>query len=113
MKKIILNILPLLLISFVTNVDAQTAEALIAKVVEANGGKDALHQLKDVSFDYTFEVKENKVVDVSKELFLKEIKGFVDHVINHFSNASRLENLRFIINELREKDGYPGDFSKL
>lgn len=70
MKKIILNILPLLFISFVSNVDAQTAESLIAKVVEANGGKDALHQLKDVSFDYTFEVKDNKVVDVSKERYI-------------------------------------------
>ncbi|MEM8909679.1 MAG: hypothetical protein AAGD05_17660, partial [Bacteroidota bacterium] len=42
----------------------------IAKVVEANGGVNALHQLKDVSFDYTFKVAENNSVDVSTERYV-------------------------------------------
>jgi len=75
MKKIISKILPVLLISFLTTVQAQEARTLISQVVEANGGQNALHQLKDVSFDYTFEVKDNNVVDVSNEryIFDKEV----------------------------------------
>lgn len=70
MKSIIFKILPFLLISFVTSVEAQDTTKLIAKVIEADGGKDALHKLKDVSFDYTFEIKDNNVVYVSKERYI-------------------------------------------
>lgn len=57
-------------ITFAATVQAQEARELIAKVVEANGGQNVLHQLKDVSFDYTFQVKDNSVVDVSKERYI-------------------------------------------
>ena len=70
MKNLIIKIIPFILISFVINVHAQDAKGLIAKVVEANGGIDALHKLKDVSFDYTFKMVENNVNDVSKERYI-------------------------------------------
>lgn len=70
MKNLIFRIIPFVLISFVTTVHAQDAKGLITKVVEANGGIDALHKLKDVSFDYTFKIEEKNVVDVSKERYI-------------------------------------------
>ncbi|AXT53383.1 hypothetical protein D1818_22080 [Aquimarina sp. BL5] len=70
MKKVIFKIVPFVLIVFAFSTQAQEAKELIAKVVEANGGKNALHKLKDVSFDYTFKVKDNNVEDVSKERYI-------------------------------------------
>jgi len=70
MKKLILNILPFILITATITMEAQEAKELISKVVEANGGKDALNKLKDVSFDYTFMMKDKKVEDVSKERYI-------------------------------------------
>lgn len=70
MKKIIFKTLQFVLITFITTLQAQEAKQLISKVVEANGGKNTLHKLKDVSFDYTFKVKDNNVVDVSKERYI-------------------------------------------
>ncbi|WP_298313225.1 DUF6503 family protein [uncultured Aquimarina sp.] len=70
MKKVIFKILPFVLIVFAFSVKAQEAKELIAKVVEANGGKNALHKLKDVSFDYTFKVKDKDVEDISKERYI-------------------------------------------
>ena len=49
---------------------AQDAKELIAKVVKANGGTNALHKLKDVSFDYTFKVTDKNISDVSKERYI-------------------------------------------
>ena len=70
MKNQIIKIVLVVLVSFATTIHAQDARALITKVVEANGGINALHKLKDVSFDYTFRVAENNVVDVSKERYI-------------------------------------------
>jgi len=66
----IIQIILVALFSFTTTINAQEAKALITKVVEANGGINALHQLKDVSFDYTFKIEEKNVVDVSKERYI-------------------------------------------
>jgi hypothetical protein len=70
MKKVIFKILPLAFITFAISAQAQEAKKLIAKVVEANGGKKALLKLKDVSFDYTFKVKDNNIEDISKERYI-------------------------------------------
>jgi len=70
MQKLILRIFPFMLIAFTTTVEAQEARQLISKVIEANGGQDGLHKLKDVSYDYHFLVKDNKVEDVSKERYI-------------------------------------------
>ncbi|WP_394748872.1 hypothetical protein [Spongiimicrobium salis] len=66
MKKIIF----LLLITSISTSQAQEAKTLINKVVEANGGKKALYNLKDVSYDYIFKVKDNNLADVSKERYI-------------------------------------------
>jgi len=70
MKKLILKSLSFLLIASITTVEAQEARQLIDKVVEANGGKNALQRLKDVSYDYSFMIKDNKVEDISKERYI-------------------------------------------
>ena len=70
MKNLLIKIVSFVLISFVTTVHAQEARGLIIKVVEANGGINAFQKLKDVSFDYTFKVEENNIVDVSKERYI-------------------------------------------
>lgn len=70
MKNTVLKIFPFVLITFVATVQAQEARELITKVVEANGGKNALHKLKDVSYDYTFIVKDNGLADVSNERYI-------------------------------------------
>ncbi|MEO1050390.1 MAG: hypothetical protein AAFX87_07180 [Bacteroidota bacterium] len=70
MKNQLIKIASVALILFATKVNAQNARELITKVVEANGGVNALHKLKDVSFDYTFRVKANNVEDVSKERYI-------------------------------------------
>ncbi|MEL7004199.1 MAG: hypothetical protein AAFN93_15880 [Bacteroidota bacterium] len=70
MKNQLIKIATVALILFATTVHAQDARELITKVVEANGGASALHKLKDVSFDYTFKVSDNNVVDVSKERYI-------------------------------------------
>ncbi|WP_350289652.1 hypothetical protein [uncultured Croceitalea sp.] len=70
MKKLISKILPFILIAATITVEAQEAKQLIRKVVEANGGKDGLHKLKDVSYDYSFMVKDNNIEDVSKERYI-------------------------------------------
>lgn len=57
-------------ITFAATVQAQEARELITKVVEANGGKNALHKLKDVSYDYTFIAKDNGLADVSNERYI-------------------------------------------
>jgi len=53
----------------------EDASSLIDKVVEANGGVDALRALKDISFEYTFRIQENNTEDVSLEryIFDKEV----------------------------------------
>ncbi|TYA71706.1 DUF6503 family protein [Seonamhaeicola marinus] len=70
MKTQIIKIVSVVLILITTSLQAQGARKLITKVVEANGGINALHKLKDVSFDYTFKVRNNNVVDVSKERYI-------------------------------------------
>ncbi|WP_394747546.1 hypothetical protein [Spongiimicrobium salis] len=70
MKKVIFKIISFVLITFTFSVQAQEAKELIAKVVEANGGKIALHKLKDVSFDYTFKVEDKNIEDISKERYI-------------------------------------------
>ncbi len=70
MKKVISKILSFVLVLCITSVGAQEAKALIDEVVAANGGKAALHKLKDVSFDYTFTAKDNTVSDVSEERYI-------------------------------------------
>lgn len=70
MKKQFIKIVSVVLILFTTAVNAQDARTLITKVVDANGGIDALHKLKDVSFDYTFKVTGANIVDVSKERYI-------------------------------------------
>ncbi len=70
-----IKITAFVLVLFATNIQAQDARELITKVVDANGGSNALHKLKDISFDYTFKVLANNIEDVSKEryIFNKEI----------------------------------------
>ena len=70
MKQIILKFIPIILATFATGIQAQDVNELIDKVVEANGGKKALHKLKDVSYDYTFRVQDNNKVDISKERYI-------------------------------------------
>ncbi|MEO1013012.1 MAG: DUF6503 family protein [Bacteroidota bacterium] len=70
MRKQFIKIVSVALIIFATSAQAQDARGLITKVVDANGGVKALRKLKDVSFDYTFKVPANNVVDVSKERYI-------------------------------------------
>ncbi len=70
MKRLSVEIVLIVLISFAITLHAQDARELITKVVEANGGVNALHELKDVSFTYTFRITENNTVDVSKERYI-------------------------------------------
>ncbi len=70
MKNLILKILPFVLVVSISTLKAQEARQLISKVIDANGGKDALNKLKDVSYDYTFMVKDNKIEDISKERYI-------------------------------------------
>ncbi len=70
MKKQLIKIVSVVLIIITTSLHAQDATTLIKKVVDANGGVNALHKLKDVSFDYTFKVTGNNIVDVSKERYI-------------------------------------------
>jgi len=70
MKKQIIKIISVALMLVTTIIQAQDARELITKVVDANGGMNALHKLKDVSFDYTFKVTGNNIVDVSKERYI-------------------------------------------
>ncbi|SHJ38336.1 DUF6503 family protein [Aquimarina spongiae] len=70
MKKQIIRIVSVVLILVATTIQAQDARELITKVVDANGGENALYKLKDVSFDYTFKVTGNNIVDVSKERYI-------------------------------------------
>ncbi|WP_075343779.1 DUF6503 family protein [Tenacibaculum agarivorans] len=72
MRTQIIRIVSVVLIFITTFLQAQDARKLIAKVVEANGGINGLHKLKDVSFDYTFKVVNNNIVDVSKERYIFE-----------------------------------------
>jgi len=54
-----------------TKIDqVEDAQSLIGKVVDANGGADALHTLKDISFEYTFRINENNTEDVSIERYI-------------------------------------------
>lgn len=70
MRNQFIKIVSVALLIFATSVQAQDAKKLISRVVKANGGIKALHQLKDVSFDYTFKVTANNIVDVSKERYI-------------------------------------------
>ena len=70
MRKQFIKIVSVALIIFATSVQAQDARGLITKVVDANGGVKALRKLKDVSFDYTFKVPANNIVDVSEERYI-------------------------------------------
>lgn len=70
MKNLSIKILPLALMLFVTSVYAQDARELVTKVVKANGGINALHKLKDVSFDYTFKAPGADQTDVSEERYI-------------------------------------------
>ncbi|MEM6823032.1 MAG: alpha/beta hydrolase [Verrucomicrobiota bacterium] len=55
-----------------SNQNTHDARALISKVVEANGGAQALRRLSDVSFDYTFRIKNTDAVDTSHERYIFE-----------------------------------------
>ncbi|MEM6892209.1 MAG: DUF6503 family protein [Bacteroidota bacterium] len=70
MRKQFIKIVSVALTIIATSLQAQDAGGLITKVVDANGGVKALRKLKDVSFDYTFKVPANNVVDVSKERYI-------------------------------------------
>ena len=67
-----INIILCLILLFATSSVANDAQKLIHKVVEANGGVEALKALKDVSFEYTFRSKEKGIVDVSIERYIFE-----------------------------------------
>jgi len=70
MRKKFIKIVSVAVTIFATSIQAQDAKELISKVVEANGGVKALRKLKDVSFDYTFKVSANNIVDVSRERYI-------------------------------------------
>ena len=70
MKNQLIKIVSVALMLFATTAHAQDARALISKVVEANGGIDALQKLKDVSFEYTFRVEQKNAVDLSTERYI-------------------------------------------
>ncbi len=56
----------------ISNVGLATDDAreLIWQVVEANGGKQALQSLNDVTFEYTFRSMEKQISDVSVERYI-------------------------------------------
>ena len=70
MKTYIKTVVQLTFLMLTTSIFAQDARELITKVVNANGGVQALHKLKDVSFDYTFKVSDKDIVDISKERYI-------------------------------------------
>ena len=47
-----------------------SASQLIQEVIEANGGKERLRALKDVSYQYTFRSQEKGIEDVSIERYI-------------------------------------------
>ncbi|WP_299672917.1 hypothetical protein [uncultured Tenacibaculum sp.] len=70
MKKQINRIVGIVLALITVNSTAQNAREVIANVVQANGGVDALYKLRDVSFDYTFKVTGKNIVDISNERYI-------------------------------------------